>query len=65
MSEKSEYHCSKCSKNYASMSSLCNHNKRFHSKNAKVIKSNMTSNIIINDLPQQNENTIIKVGNAF
>jgi len=59
MSEKSEYHCSKCSKNYASMSSLCNHNKRFHSKKTKVIKSNMTSNIIINDLPQQNENTIV------
>ena len=33
MNEKSEYHCCICIKNYSSKSSLCNHTKKFHSKN--------------------------------
>ena len=35
---KSEFRCNICSKHYASRSSLCNHNKKFHNNN--IIKCN-------------------------
>ena len=43
MNEKSEYHCSICIKNYSSKSSLCNHTKKFHSKNVNQSLSVETS----------------------
>ena len=36
MSEKNQYYCKKCNRSYASQSSLCNHNKKFHTKSIKV-----------------------------
>jgi hypothetical protein len=36
---KSEYKCNKCNKNYASSSSLCNHNKKFHTIECKIMST--------------------------
>ena len=41
-----EYKCKACNKNYASQSSLCNHNKKFHNKNNKQIVIIEKPNII-------------------
>ena len=55
MNEKSEYHCSICIKNYSSKSSLCNHTKKFHSKNVNQSLSVETS---INNQPSSVETSI-------
>ena len=47
------YSCNICNKNYASNSSLWNHNKKFHNKN--VINSN--ANVTYNDTNVTNSNT--------
>ena len=38
------FRCNKCNKNYASQSSLCNHNKKFHNNNNKSIISQISTN---------------------
>ena len=49
MSDKSEFICEKCNKCYASKSSLCNHNKKFHyNKDELVNKSKHKSKPKVN-----------------
>jgi len=36
---ENKFSCNICNKNYASMSSLCNHNKKFHIKNSKILNN--------------------------
>jgi hypothetical protein len=38
------FRCNICNKNYASQSSLCNHNKKFHNNNNKSIISQISTN---------------------
>jgi hypothetical protein len=67
MNEKSEsknkLYCKLCDKNYKSMSSLCNHNKKFHSKIVSITQSNGINQkndvIIESPLPENNKNQIL------
>ena len=55
---KSEFLCSKCDKKYASQSSLCNHNKKFHPKpqNIRICKEKIRETSVKNPEQQpQNE----------
>jgi hypothetical protein len=53
------FFCKFCNKMYASQSSLCNHNKKFHNNNiANVI--NLISNVVANDNNVIQGNKIIK-----
>ena len=54
---KSEFLCSKCNKKYASQRSLCNHNKKFHTKpqNIRICQDNIREVSVINQDQPQNE----------
>ena len=71
MSEKSEpvkiFRCNICNKNYASASSLCNHNKKFHnSVNNSISQPNNSISQPINSISQPNTTleSIIKLYNC-
>jgi hypothetical protein len=42
VNDKSEFRCNSCNKNYASKSSLCNHNKKFHNSDGLLKTENST-----------------------
>jgi hypothetical protein len=56
---KSEFRCNICSKHYASRSSLCNYNKKFHNNN--IIKCNTN---VIKCNTERNTN-VIKCNNKM
>ena len=47
VNQKNNFSCNICDKNYASKSSLCNHNKKFHNTNVKIVKDNV-KNVKVN-----------------
>jgi hypothetical protein len=57
--------CKICNKVYASMSSLCNHNKKFHSKNNNDVLINNTDVLINNNNVLINNNECIYCNKCF
>ena len=73
MSEKSEsikiFKCNICNKIYASASSLCNHNKKFHTAKSKLTVSvrsaNSQSEVSVRSANSQSEVSILSVNNQL
>jgi hypothetical protein len=62
-----EYRCNKCDKIYASHSSLCNHNKKYHKIPLTTVNNSVIPSVNLpttcNNSVQQNENLVTTVNN--